>query len=246
MSSLRIEFGTVQGYEVVTVYPSEKVKRPRVVVYHTGAGETAKVLSDPKNEKRGILDSLSDAGYLVTSITSTKDNWGSPVSLKAYDALYDWIRSDFSTQKIGLLCQSMGGLSAYNWACRNTGAVLGVYGIYPVTNLAAMLRGAAGPIIAKVYEGQGIDLGKEISIFDPIQQIGSLSRAGVPAKHRHGDADALVEYEPNAVRFGQEYARSGGRFQLVTVKGLGHQADPSFFNPEEVLGFMDSLKWGGR
>jgi pimeloyl-ACP methyl ester carboxylesterase len=221
-------------------------KRPRVVAYHTGAGETAKVLSDPKNEKRGILDALSGAGYVVTSITSTKDHWGSPVSLKANDALYAWIRSDFSTQKIGLLCQSMGGLSAYNWACRNPKAVLGVYGIYPVTNLAAMLRGPAGPVIAKVYERQEIDLSKEISTFDPIQQIGPLSRGGVPAKHRHGDADALVEYEPNALRFAQAYAKSGGRFELVPVKGLGHQVDPSFFNAEEVLGFMDSLNWDYR
>ena len=243
---MRVEFGVVQGYEVVTVFPTKKAKRPRVVAYHTGAGETARVLSDPRNEKRGILKALSGAGYVVTSITSTKDHWGSPVALKAHDALYGWIRSDFSTRKIGLLCQSMGGLSAYNWACRNPRAVLGVYGIYPVTNLAAMLKGPAGPVIAKVYEAQGIDLGREISSFDPIRQIGYLGRDGVPAKHRHGDADALVEYEPNALRFALAYTKSGGKLELVSVKGLGHQVDPSFFNAEEVLAFMDSLKWDSR
>jgi len=243
---LHVEFGVVQGHEVVTVHPSNMPKRPRVLAYHTGAGETARVLSDPRNEKRGILKALSGAGYVVTSITSTKDHWGSPVAIKAHDALYGWIRSHFPTRKIGLLCQSMGGLSAYNWACRNSRAVLGVYGIYPVTNLTAMLRGPAGPVIAKVYQGQGIDLGKEISSFDPIQQIGYLGREGVPAKHRHGEADALVEYEPNALRFALAYVKSGGRFELVPVKGLGHQVDPNFFNAEEVLAFMDSLRWDRR
>jgi len=230
----------------VTIRPASMSKNPRVIVYHTGAGETAAVLMDPRNEKAGILDALCNACYVVSSITSTKDHWGSPVSIRAHDVLYAWVRSNFSVRRIALLCQSMGGLSAYNWACRNVESVLGVYGIYPVTNLSAMLRGPAGPTICKVYEKQGIDLEREVSAFDPIRQIAPLSRAGVPAKHRHGDADTLVEYGPNALQFAEEYARHGGRFELETVKGLGHQVDPKFFDAEEVLAFMNSLSWDLR
>lgn len=214
-----------------------------MVIYHTGGGETAEVLADPGNEKRGILEALSSAGYLVTSITSTRDHWGSPISLGANDLLYEWASSEFRVGEVAILCQSMGGLSAYNWLCRNGEKVRGIYGIYPVTNLGSMLQGDLGEAIGKVYQGQGINVRDSLSIYDPIRQIVKTRVADIPAKHRHGDADLLVRYRENALDFAKAYRKSGGEMDLVTVKGLGHEANPAFFAPEEVVAFMDSLDW---
>lgn len=240
---MMVKFSRELGYETVWIFPSTLIDKPRVVVYHTGGGETARVLADDGNEKRGIFARLAESGYVVTSVTSTPDHWGSPLALRANDALLSGIRSRFDVEKIGVMCQSMGGLSAYIWSCRNPEVVVGIYGVYPVTNLGSRLKGSLGSSISKVYTSQGVDLGTDLSSYDPIKQIGSLVRMGVPAKHRHGDADALVEYGANARKFAEAYDKLGGNFELVTVQGLGHQADPDFFKPEEVLDFMDSLKW---
>ncbi len=241
---MRVVLGNISGREAVTIYPSIVTDETRIVAYHTGAGETARVLSDVKNEKAEIFAVLSGAGHLVTSITSTRDHWGSSVALQAHDALFEWICSQFSPRRIGVLCQSMGGLSAYNWCCRHVSDVVGVYGIYPVTNLASMLRGSLLPVISAVYSRQGIDLSQDLALYDPIRQVGRLAHKRIPAMHRHGDADQLVQYGPNALEFAEVYRKHGGRFELVTVPGLGHQVDPAFFNAVEVLRFMNSLSWG--
>jgi hypothetical protein len=139
----------------------------------------------------------------------------------------------------------MGGLSAYNWICRNREKVLGVYGIYPVTNLGSMLTGALGETIGEVYQRQGINLSESLQIYDPIRQLGSVNLNSIPARHRHGDADLLVRYRENALDFANAYRRSGGNLELITVEGLGHEANPAFFDPEEVVDFMGSLDWQG-
>ncbi len=238
-----IQRGRIGDLETVSILPSPSTNLGRIVVYHTGGGESADVLADPGNEKCGIFSGLSRAGYPVTSITSRPDHWGSPISLKANDLLYDWALSQFGIEVVGILCQSMGGLSTYNWACRNPDRVVGIYGIYPVTNLAAMLRGVLGGTIETIYGEQGVNLALDLRNYDPIQQIASLCRRGVPAMHRHGDADQLVEYGANALEFSRAYNGLGGRLELITLDGLGHEAHPAFFKPEEVVGFMDSLDW---
>ncbi len=223
--------------------PSIGVPVTRVIVYYTGGGESAEVIADPRNEKRGILSELAARGYVVASVSSRPDHWGSPVVLDANDALFGWIRGDLRVSKVGILCQSMGGLSAYSWACRHPEKVCGIYGIYPVTNLGSMLAGALRERISDVYAQQGIDINERSAEFDPIREIESSCLARVPAMHRHGKEDALVQYGPNAVEFSRAYRRSGGRLKLLSVEGLGHEAHPTFFNPAEAAAFMDSLHW---
>jgi hypothetical protein len=240
---MRVTYSDLSGHEVVTLLPLKAYDPLRVVVYHTGGGETAQVLDDLKNEKRSIFEALTEAGYIVTSVTSSGRHWGSPEALVAHDLLYKWVADEYGALKIAIWCQSMGGLSAYNWTCRNPQCVLGIYGIYPVTNLPSMMVGTLEDSIVDIYARYDIDIQNAMSEYDPIRQIGSCDVARIPVKHRHGDSDQLVKYRENALDFAQVYGDTGGRLDLITVRGLGHVADPVFFVPDEVVSFMDSLDW---
>jgi pimeloyl-ACP methyl ester carboxylesterase len=239
---MRIERFRVGSNGAVVIWPAHGGGE-RIIIYHTGGGEDSEVLCDPGNEKRGIFETLSESGYSILSISSSRGHWGSPLAIHTNDLLFEWIGENLGASRIGIMCQSMGGLSAYNWAIRNPEAILGIYGIYPVTNLGAMLEGELGPAIRQVYSEQGIDLALRLKEFDPMAGIAQVCRPGIPAKHRHGDSDSLVEYVANAVEFREACRNLGGAFDLVTVKGLGHEAHPEFFKPQEVADFMDSLAW---
>jgi len=212
-------------------------------MYHTGGGETATVLNEGENEKSGIFEALSDAGYIIASATSGPAHWGSPVALRANDVLFRAIRSRFGVSQVAILCQSMGGLSAYSWASRNPQSVLGIYGLYPVTDLGSMLRGELGEKILQVYKSQGVDLSKDLESYNPIDRLSPIVASGIVAKHRHGEEDRLVEYGPNAREFAEVFRDLGGSFELVPVPGLGHEANPRFFDSQEVLDFMEGLRW---
>ncbi len=233
----------IEDHETVWLMPRNPGRAPKAVVYHTGGGETARVIADGGDAKRGILSLLVEHGYVVCSVTSDTRHWGSPRALTANDLLFDAVQSRYGLDKIGILCQSMGGLSAYSWSCRNPTSVTGIYGVYPVTNLGSMLEGSLGCGIAEVYSAQGVDLDLDRPEYDPICQIAALAGAGVPAMHRHGRLDEVVDYRRNAEDFGKAYRDAGALFRLVTVPGLGHEADPAFFKPAEVLGFFQGLAW---
>jgi hypothetical protein len=240
---MQVSYSDLSDHEVVTLFPPRSHEFLRIVVYHTGGGETAKALDDPTKKKRPIFEALTEAGYIVTSVTSSGRHWGSPEALVAHDLLYEWVAEEYGARKIAIFCQSMGGLSAYNWTCRNPNKVLGIYGIYPVTNLSSMMFETLEESIVGVYDRYGIDIRNSMSEYDPISQIGSCDISKIPVKHRHGDSDQLVKYKENALEFAQVYRDSGGSLDLVTVRGFGHVADPVFFEPDEVVGFMDSLGW---
>lgn len=239
---MRIERFRVGSSGAVVIWPAHGGGE-RIVVYHTGGGEDSEVLCDPGNEKRGIFEALSESGYSILSVSSSTRHWGSPQAIRANALLFEWIGENLGASRVGVLCQSMGGLSAYNWAIRNPRAVLGIYGVYPVTNLGAMLEGGLGPAIRQVYSEQGIDLAFRLREFDPMEGLGVLCNHEIPVKHRHGDSDSLVEYAPNALDFGERFRQLGGEFELVTVTGLGHEANPAFFQPGEVVDFMNCLDW---
>jgi len=240
---MKVSRSEICDHEVFTLSRSIRSVRDRVVVYHTGGGETARVLADPENEKRAVFEALTSEGYRVVSITSSNDHWGSPRSLRAHNILYERIASGRGHGRVAVFCQSMGGLSAYSWTCRCPERVLGIYGIYPVTNLESMLNGKLGDSIEGVYSQQGIDIHNALSKFDPIRQIESANISSIPAKHRHGDQDSLVRYNENAVDFARVYRDRGGSLDLVTIRGLGHEANPAFFNPDDAVDFVNSLDW---
>ena len=241
---MKVSRSEIFDHEVFTLSRSMGSGSDRVVIYHTGGGETARVLADPANEKRKIFEALTSAGYLVAAVTSSTDHWGSPRSIRAHDILYDRIASGVGDGRIAILCQSMGGLSAYSWTCRHPERVLGIYGIYPVTNLDSMIRGKLGNTIEGVYSQQGINIHDALCEFDPIRQIESAGISGIPAKHRHGDSDLLVRYKENAIDFARVYRDRGGSLDLMTIRGLGHEANPAFLDPDEVVDFVNSLGWG--
>jgi hypothetical protein len=240
---MKADYSILSGHEVVTLSLPEAYDPRRVVIYHTGGGETAKVLDNPTNEKRSIFKALIGAGYIVTSVTSSGRHWGSPEALVAHDLLYEWVAEEYGVRRVAIFCQSMGGLSAYNWTCRNPLKVLGIYGIYPVTNLPSLMIERLVGSIVDIYARYDIDIRSSMSEYDPISQIISSDISGIPVMHRHGDSDELVKYRENALEFARVFRDAGGALDLVKVGGLGHEANPAFFVPDEVLGFMDSLDW---
>ena len=169
---------------------------------------------------------------------------GSPASTEKFTAFYDeMVRRGYSRKPV-LLGQSRGGLMMLTWAMRHPGKVAAFAGIYPVCNLASWPMKKSSKAVMDDYQMTEPELSRNLSRYNPIDNMQGLLAHKVPLFLVHGDADRLVPYDENGALLRQRYEAGGGSIAVKIIEGEGHKVSPSFFACQELLEFV--VKHAGR
>jgi pimeloyl-ACP methyl ester carboxylesterase len=84
--------------------------------------------------------------------------------------------------------------------------------------------------------------------LNPVERVGTLARARVPALLIHGDEDRVVPLKENPAAFAARYRAAGteGAVRLIVVEGQGHNYWESFFRCQDLVDFVSARAKAGR
>ena len=191
----------------------------------------------PDSHEKWMHQQFLDAGVAVAGI-DVGEAYGSPAGRAAFTALYEELTTNrkFATKPC-LLGRSRGGLWVTSWAAENPDKVAGIAGIYPVFDFRTY------PGVDKAAPAYGktpAELTAEIKEHNPIEQVGKLAAAKVPAFLIHGDEDKVVPLKENSAEFLARYEAAGAKdvVTLVVPKGQGHNFWEGFFHCQELVDFV--------
>lgn len=191
----------------------------------------------PDAHEKWMHERFTAAGIAVAGI-DVGEAYGSPQGREWFTALYqELVEKRGFAKKPVLLGRSRGGLWATSWAIENVDKIAGIAGIYPVLDFRTY------PGIAKAAPAYGMtpeELERRQREFNPIERLGPLVKARVPAFFIHGDQDVVVPLDPNSASFASQYAAAGAgdAVKLVVAKGQGHNFWEGFFRCQELVDFV--------
>ncbi|HWB08939.1 MAG TPA: prolyl oligopeptidase family serine peptidase [Pirellulales bacterium] len=190
----------------------------------------------PDEHEKWMHEQFLQAGVAVAGI-DVGESYGSPKGRELFTSFYKLLTDHrgFAARPC-LLGRSRGGLWVSSWACDNPDKVAGIAGIYPVFDLRTYPGLAkAGP----AYELTASQLEARLAEFNPIERIGKLAKAKVPALFIHGDMDEVVPLKQNSAEFLARYKAegAGGLVTLIVAEGQGHNFWPGFFRCQELVDF---------
>src|SRR5204863_535326 len=84
---------------------------------------------------------------------------------------------------------------------------------------------------------------------NPIERVGKLAKAKVPALFIHGDDDKVVPLKENSAEFAARYKAAGAEdaVKLIVAKGQGHNYWEGFFRCQELIDFaIERAKEGAK
>ena len=79
---------------------------------------------------------------------------------------------------------------------------------------------------------------KNLSKFNPIDNLQGLLKNKVPMFVVHGDSDLSVPYNDNTRLLKERYEAGGGSIEVKVIPGEGHKAIPAFFECPELIAFV--------
>ncbi len=155
---------------------------------------------------------------------------GSPQAVRHWDACYGELTQKYGfASKVALVGLSRGGLYCYNWAAANPEKVACIYGDAPVCDFKSWPGGKGNGKGSPrdwnlVLETYGFKSESEALAYrnNPIDNLRSLAKAGVPLLHVYGDADQVVPWDENTGVIAARYRKLGGSIQLIAKPGVGH------------------------
>jgi pimeloyl-ACP methyl ester carboxylesterase len=216
----------------VLLPPKEKRTRPQPWVLYAPT-----LPGYPDQHEKWMHERFLDAGVAVAGI-DVGEAYGSPKGRALFTALYRELtaRRGFAPRPC-LLGRSRGGLWVSSWAADNPDKVAGLAGIYPVFDLRSY------PGLAKAAPAYGLsakELKARLDDLNPIERVGVLAKARVPAFLIHGDEDKVVPLQENSAAFVARYkAQEAERIvKLIVAKGQGHNFWEGFFRCQELVDFV--------
>ena len=107
------------------------------------------------------------------------------------------------------------------------------------------------PGLAKAAPAYGLtakDLEARLGEFNPVERVGVLAKARVPALLIHGDEDKVVPLKENSAEFAARYKAEGaeGAVKLIVAKGQGHNYWEGFFRCQELVDFAVARAKAGQ
>lgn len=199
----------------------------------------------PDQHEKWMHERFLDAGVAVAGI-DIGEAYGSPKGRKLFTALYRELteRRGFAPRPC-LLGRSRGGLWVTSWAADNPDKVAGLAGIYPVFDIRSY------PGLATAAPAYGLtpkELEARLGEHNPIERVGVLAKARVPAFLIHGDEDRVVPLKENSAEFAARYKAEGaeGSVKLIVPKGQGHNYWEGFFRCQELADFVIARAQAGR
>ena len=223
---------TVAGRPAFVFMPPENLRtQPQPWIFY------APTLPDlPDKAERWMHEQFLAAGVAVVGV-DVGEAYGSPKSRETFDALYaELIQRRGFAAKPCLLGRSRGGLAVSSWAIAHPARIAGLAGIYPVFDWRSY------PKLEKAAPAYGLtaqELAARSAELNPVERLGVLARAGVPAFLIHGSQDTLVPLRENSAEFARHYREAGaeGLLQLVILEGQGHNMFEGFFHSQELVDF---------
>jgi pimeloyl-ACP methyl ester carboxylesterase len=190
----------------------------------------------PDEAERWMHEQFLAAGIAVAGV-DVGEAYGSPASHEVFNGLYRELTANRGFAKRPCLFgRSRGGLWVSSWAITQPERVSGMIGIYPVFDFRTY------PGVDKAAPAYGLptaELVRRAADLNPIERVGVLARAGVPAALIHGDVDTVVPLAENSARFVQQYEGAGKAdlVKLIVLKGQGHNFYEGFFHSQELVDF---------
>ncbi|MGE0605873.1 MAG: alpha/beta hydrolase family protein [Pirellulales bacterium] len=190
----------------------------------------------PDQSEKWMHERFLEAGVAVAGI-DIGESYGSPAGCKLCTALYEELTGNRGYAKRPcLLGRSRGGLWAASWAIENPDKVAGIAGIYPVLDLRSY------PGVEKAASAYGLtpaELQDRLKEFNPIERVGTLAQAKIPALLIHGDDDKVVPLAANSAEFLARYKAAGAEeiATVIVAEGQGHNYWQGFFRCQELIDF---------
>jgi pimeloyl-ACP methyl ester carboxylesterase len=186
---------------------------------------------------------LLGKGYHVAYI-DVQNMYGAPVALGHMDALYDHLTKayDFS-KKVTLEGFSRGGLFAFNWAALHPDRTASLYVDAPVCDFKSWPGGKGkGPGAATDWErclkAYGLTEAEALVYKkNPLDNLETLSKAGIPILAVIGDADEVVPVTENIDLVEKRYKELGGRIEVIRKPGGKHHPH-SLKDPKPIVDFI--------
>lgn len=231
----------VEGRPAFVLLPPEKKRvkpQPWVLYAPTLPGL-------PDQHEKWMHERFLDAGVAVAGI-DVGEAYGGPKGKELFTAFHQEMtaRRGYAPRPC-LLGRSRGGLWTASWAADNPNKVAGLAGIYPVFDLRSY------PGLAKAAPAYGLtakELETRLGELNPIERIGVLAKARVPALLIHGDEDKVVPLKENSAEFVVRYKAEGaeGLVKLIVAKGQGHNYWEGFFRCQELIDFTIAQARAGK
>jgi dipeptidyl aminopeptidase/acylaminoacyl peptidase len=190
----------------------------------------------PDEHEKWMHERFLDAGVAVAGI-DVGEAYGSPEGRRLFTALYDQLTGERGyAPKPCLLGRSRGGLWVTSWAAEYPDKVAGIAGIYPVFDFRTY------PGLANAAPAYGLtpdELQERLAEHNPIERVGVLAEAKIPALFIHGDNDEVVPLKENSAEFVARYkaARAQDVVTLIVATGQGHNFWEGFFRCQELIDF---------
>ena len=191
----------------------------------------------PDLHEKWMHEQFLAAGVAVAGL-DIGEAFGSPKGQEGLSALYQELttKRKFAARPV-LLGRSRGGLWVTSWAAANPDKVAGIAGIYPVFDLESY---PGLDRAAPAYGMSADELKRKLGELNPINRVGILAKAKIPAYIIHGDVDKVVPLEKNSAVFADHYREAGAK-DLVTVNviaGQGHNYWEGFFRCKPLVEFV--------
>jgi pimeloyl-ACP methyl ester carboxylesterase len=167
-------------------------------------------------------------GY-VLAYMDVQDHYGCPAAVAYWDAFYAWATGTLGlAARVALIGLSRGGLMVYNWAIRNPEKTACIYADAPVMDFKSWPGGkGSGAGSAEDWEKclRAYGLSEAEALVypgNPLDNLASLARAGVPALHVCGMADDVVPVSENTAAAAERYRELGGEMTVLLKGSAGH------------------------
>jgi|GEM_PF-115559 len=174
---------------------------------------------------------LVEQGFHVVAF-SLGNTFGSPESIAKYDHVYREMTGRYGlSRRLSMMGGSRQGLAVTRWAAANPGKVSCIYLDKAVCDFKSWPGGKLGR-----GKGSPSDWGNLIKSYgfkseaeamdyrwNPIDLAPKLVASKVAILYLAGETDDAVPYAENGERLEKEYKKLGGEFELIMLKGQGHQ-----------------------
>jgi pimeloyl-ACP methyl ester carboxylesterase len=192
----------------------------------------------------GTEIALLARGFYIVYV-SMPDMLGCPEAVQGWNVCYQELTGKYAlARKVALIGLSRGGLYCYNWAAANPEKVACIYGDAPVCDFKSWPGGKGkGKGSASdwklVLERYHFKSEAEALAYDknPVDNLASLAKAGVPLLHVYGDADDVVPWEENTGKLAERYRQLGGGITLISKPGIGHHPH-GLTDPTPIVDFI--------
>ena len=197
---------------------------------------------DAFTERIGVLQLLQQGLFYIH--IDVGNTYGCPAALNHFDAFYTAITAQRLAKKGTLIGISRGGLYAYNWAARNPSKVVCIYGDAPVCDFKSWPggkgKGTGSPKDwAALIKDYGFTNEMEALAYkqNPVDELASLAKAGIPLIGVVGDADDVVPVAENMQIIEGRYKALGGKIVVIHKPGVGHHPH-GLDDPSPVVKFI--------